>query len=130
MNREPTDGGGPLAPSLILAPGQLPTFPGRNAVFIANLMGLFFGNEKQTELLAKEIGEVDSYGGRLVPILNLLFRAPDPMLSCSRASRMSHSAVTSKMWPGWSCPSGSFYPIITISRWVVPSKRMRCRTIP
>lgn len=39
-------------------------------------MGLFFGNEKQTELLAKEIGEVDSYGGRLVPILNLLFPGP------------------------------------------------------
>lgn len=59
---------------IVLSPGTLPSFWDRNVVFIANLLGLFFGNEEQSQLLAKEVGEVDSYGGRLVPILNLVYR--------------------------------------------------------
>ena len=72
-------------------PGHLPPFWERNAVFVANLLGLFFGNEEETRLLAEEVGEVDSYGGRLVPVIDLLFagggknllvleREPDPAL--------------------------------------------------
>ncbi len=72
-------------------PGSLPRFWDRNAVFVANLLGLFFGNELASRALAAEVGEVDSYGGRLVPILDLLFqgdgrnllileREPDPAL--------------------------------------------------
>ncbi len=48
----------------------------RNVVFVANLMGLFFGNEAQTKMLADAVGEVDSYGGRLMPVLNLIFAGP------------------------------------------------------
>jgi hypothetical protein len=62
------------APRVISAPGELPDFWDRDAVFVANLLGLFFGNETQTRELAREVGEVDSYGGRLVPVLDLLFR--------------------------------------------------------
>jgi hypothetical protein len=78
-------------PELVVNPGHLPPFWDRNATFVANLLGLFFGNEEKTRLLAEEVGEVDSYGGRLVPVLELIFagpksnllvleRAPDPAL--------------------------------------------------
>lgn len=75
---------------VINAPGRLPKFPNRNTIFIANLLALFFGNEEETRLLANEVGEVDSYGGRLIPIIDILFgrqgnllvleRSPDPYL--------------------------------------------------
>lgn len=76
---------------LIDTVGRPPVFWERNVVFVANLLGLFFGNEEQTKMLADEVGEVDSYGGRLLPILNLVYagkgdnllvleRAPDPEL--------------------------------------------------
>lgn len=75
----------------IAEPGRLPTFPKRNGVFVANLLGLFFGNDEQTQMLADEVGELDSYGGRLIPIIDLMFpgrdsnllvleREPDPAL--------------------------------------------------
>lgn len=64
----------PGSAGVVLSPGTLPPFWDRNVVFVANLLGLFFGNEEQSQLLAKEVGEVDSYGGRLVPVLNLLYR--------------------------------------------------------
>jgi len=67
-------GGGP--PTIVSAPGALPHFPGHSAVFVANLMGLFFGNEAKTRMLAEQVGEVDSYGGRLLPVVDLLFRGP------------------------------------------------------
>lgn len=71
---------------------RLPVFWNENAVFVANLLGLFFGNEQETRMLAEEVGEVDSYGGRLLPVIDLLFagsgrnllvleREPDPVLS-------------------------------------------------
>lgn len=55
-----------------------PQFPHRqeNVVFVANLMGLFFENDSLAEKLRIEVGEVDSYGARLLPILNLIHRGP------------------------------------------------------
>ncbi len=53
-----------------------PVFWNQNVTFVANLLGLFFGNEEQTRMLAEEVGEVDSYGGRLLPVLDLLFAGP------------------------------------------------------
>ena len=47
-----------------------------NTAFVANLLGLFFGNEEETQMLADIVGEVDSYGGRLAPVLDLLFQGP------------------------------------------------------
>lgn len=70
---------------VIAAPGKLPAFWDRQAIFVANLLGLFFGNEAGTEALAREVGEVDSYGGRLLPIMDLLFRGGDNLLVLERA---------------------------------------------
>lgn len=56
----------------------LPGLPARflrpRRAFFANLLGLFFGNEAETRALAAEVGEVDTYGGRLIPIIDLVFR--------------------------------------------------------
>jgi len=62
----------------------LPLFWDRRAVFVANLLGLFFGNDAETRALSDEVGEVDSYGGRLIPILNLLFQGGDNLLVLER----------------------------------------------
>lgn len=78
-------------PEVVHFLGKTPTYWDRNVAFIANLMGLFFGNEEETQMLADEVGEIDSYGGRMLPILNLLYagagenlllleREPDPTL--------------------------------------------------
>lgn len=72
------------APRVVSAPGELPPFWDRRAVFLANLLGLFFGNEEQTRQLAQEVGEVDSYGGRLVPVVDLLFRGGGNLLVLER----------------------------------------------
>ena len=63
---------------------RLPPFWDHGVVFFANLMALFFGNAQETASLEAEVGELDSYGGRLVPILNLLFRGDDTMLVLER----------------------------------------------
>ncbi len=68
-----SDAAGDRDVSLVVAPGQLPVFWDRRAIFVANLLGLFFGNEEETRMLADEVGEVDSYGGRLIPIIDLMF---------------------------------------------------------
>jgi len=70
--------------------GSLPEFWDRRAVFLANLLSLFFGNQEETEVLRREIGTLETYGNRLLPILNILFtgrpnllvlqREPDPAL--------------------------------------------------
>jgi len=65
---------------VVAAPGLLPRFWDRQAVFVANLLALFFGNEEQTRQLAEEIGEVDSYGGRLIPVLDLIYAGSDSNL--------------------------------------------------
>ncbi|MCA9081098.1 MAG: hypothetical protein KDA58_11105 [Planctomycetaceae bacterium] len=64
--------------------GQLPPMWPRSACFFANLLALFFGNEAQTVSLTAEVGEIDSYGGRLIPILNLLFRGDHNLLVLER----------------------------------------------
>lgn len=70
---------------IIETPGRLPPFWDRSAVFVANLLGLFFGNESETQSLADEVGEVDSYGGRLIPIIDLLFQGKENLLVLERA---------------------------------------------
>ncbi len=69
-----------MSVNVIETGGQLPPFSHRSAVFVANLLGLFFGNEEETETLANEVGEIDSYGGRLIPILDILFCGGDNVL--------------------------------------------------
>ena len=69
---------------ILSCPGQLPVFWDRQAVFFANLLALFFGNEEKIQALADEVGEIDSYGGRLIPVLNLIFRAESSLLVLER----------------------------------------------
>jgi hypothetical protein len=66
--------------SIHYAPGLLPSFWDRSVVFFANLMGLFYGNEVATQELSVRVGEIETYGGRLCPLINLLFRGPDNLL--------------------------------------------------
>lgn len=64
--------GGPL---VIQTQGYTPRlWQDRQAIFFANLLGMFFGNEQQTEALAREVMRPESYGARVVPIMGLLFR--------------------------------------------------------
>ncbi len=53
-------------------------------VFFANLIALFYGNEAETAALAKEVGNIDSYGGRLIPVLDLLFSGGENCLVLER----------------------------------------------
>ncbi|EMI42750.1 hypothetical protein [Rhodopirellula sp. SWK7] len=64
--------------------GQMPPMWSRRAVFFANLLSLFFGNEEQTRVLSEEVGELDSYSARLIPILDILFEGPDNVLVVER----------------------------------------------
>lgn len=65
--------------------GELPSFWERRVVFVANLLSLFFGNEDETEELRRKVGTLETYGGRLLPILNLLFREQPNILILDRA---------------------------------------------
>ncbi len=66
------------------APGQLPLFWDRSVVFFANLLALFFGNKDAIQELATQVGQIETYGGRLCPLINLLFRGPDNLLVLER----------------------------------------------
>jgi hypothetical protein len=46
----------------------------RRVIFVANLLSLFFGNEEETGELMGQVGPLETYGGRLVPVLDLIFR--------------------------------------------------------
>lgn len=73
-----------MSAKIVETGGQLPPFWDRSAVFVANLLGLFFGNEAETQMLADAVGEVDSYGGRLMPIIDLIYRGGENVLVLER----------------------------------------------
>jgi len=75
----------PRVVEIIDTEGELPGFWQRDVTFFANLLSLFFGNEGGTTSLREEVGEIDSYGGRLVPLINLLFKEPSNMLVLQNA---------------------------------------------
>lgn len=61
-------------------PGQIPPFWDRSVVFFANILSLFYGNLPQTEVLKKEVGTLETYGSRLIPLINLMFHGPRNVL--------------------------------------------------
>lgn len=64
----------PASPQVVQTHGQTPRlWQGRSAIFFANVLAGFFENEELAALLKKEISGADSYGGRLLPIMGLLF---------------------------------------------------------
>ena len=64
---------------------KIPDFWNRDVLFFANLMSLFFGNELELEELENLVGEIDSYGGRLVPVINTIFKGENNVLVLERA---------------------------------------------
>lgn len=79
-------------PPVIRTRGETPNgWEDRSVIFFANLLSLFFGNRGGARELEREIRCVDSYGGRLLPMLGLVFgggnnvlvleREPEPALT-------------------------------------------------
>jgi len=61
-------------------PGQLPAFWNRNVIFFANMLSIFYDNIDGLNRLKQQIRGVDTYGGRLIPIINLLFKGDNNLL--------------------------------------------------
>lgn len=61
-------------PNVEIILGELPPFWDRNVIFFSNLHSIFYGNVEGSEQILQEITGAGSYGGRVLAILNLLFR--------------------------------------------------------
>lgn len=61
-------------------PGQVPPFWDRSVAFFANILSLFYGNISETEVLKKEVGALETYGSRLIPLINLMFHGKKNVL--------------------------------------------------
>ena len=73
-------------PPVVRGLGKTPNcWERRSVIFFANLLSLFFGNRGGARLLAEEIRCVDSYGGRLLPVLGLIFGGKDNLLVLERS---------------------------------------------
>jgi len=68
-----------------IIPGELPEGWNRSVVFFANIRSLFFGNESGARILSEEVGALESYGGRLIPLIDLIFRGGANVLVLERA---------------------------------------------
>ncbi len=64
--------------------GQLPEFWNRNVIFFANTLSIFFDNTDGLNKLKQQIKGVDTYGGRLIPIINILFKRDNNLLVLER----------------------------------------------
>ena len=71
---------GIMTPEVYKNPGQLPAFWDHSVVFFANILSLFYGNEEEKQALIQKVGTLETYGSRLIPILNLLYRGRDNLL--------------------------------------------------
>ncbi|MDP6925355.1 MAG: hypothetical protein R2568_08165 [Candidatus Scalindua sp.] len=60
--------------------GQLPAFWDRNVIFFANTQSIFYNNIGGLNSLKQLIKGVDTYGGRLIPIINILFKRDNNLL--------------------------------------------------
>lgn len=61
-------------PNVEIILGELPPFWDRNVIFFSNLHSIFYGNVEGSKQILQEITGAGSYGGRVLSILNLLFR--------------------------------------------------------
>jgi hypothetical protein len=55
-------------------PGELPAFWDRNVLFFSNIHSIFYDNVEESKQLIQEISGATTYGGRVLSILDLLFR--------------------------------------------------------
>ena len=65
-------------------PGQLPAFWDRSVIFFANMQSIFFDNRGGLERLKQQVTGVETYGGRLIPIINLIFNGDNNLLVLER----------------------------------------------
>ena len=61
-------------------PGQLPTFWNRSVIYFANMCSIFYENCGGLEKLKQQVGNLETYGGRLIPIIDLIFRSNNNLL--------------------------------------------------
>lgn len=59
---------------IVANPGHLPPFWDRSVLFFSNIHSIFYDNVQETEHLLNAIAGANSYGGRLLAIIDLLFR--------------------------------------------------------
>lgn len=64
--------------------GQLPAFWNRNVIFFANMQSIFYENYGGLVRLKQQITGIETYGGRLIPIINLIFRGDNNLLVLER----------------------------------------------
>lgn len=65
-------------------PGSLPPARLGSVAFFANLSHIFFDNAGLTESLRAEVDGLETYGGRLLPVIGLLWDGPDNLLVMER----------------------------------------------
>lgn len=65
---------------IIVNPGELPVFWDKSVVFVVNLHALFFGNDELTKVLEGEIRGIPTYGGRVISVLDLIFRGKNNLV--------------------------------------------------
>lgn len=70
-------------------PGTLPVMWDRSVVYFANILSLFYGNEQEITALREEVGTLESYGSRLIPIINIIFRKGSNTLFLERTPEKS-----------------------------------------
>jgi hypothetical protein len=64
--------------------GQVPPVAPRQVAFFANLQSIFFDNTEETAVLSAMVHGIHCYGGRLLPILNLIYPDEDNLLILER----------------------------------------------
>ena len=70
-----------MTPEIKNVAGKLPPFWDRSVLFFCNLRSIFYENDAEAAELVRQITGSQSYGGRVVSILNLLFqRGPNKIL--------------------------------------------------
>jgi hypothetical protein len=74
---QPPDPGGP---PVHVAIGQAPDLWPGSAIFFADLYAIFYGEPEKTRQLEENVSGFFGYGGRLIPMLGLLFKGPDNLL--------------------------------------------------
>ncbi|HEY3302782.1 MAG TPA: hypothetical protein VGL70_04500 [Candidatus Binatia bacterium] len=57
-----------------IIPGKLPPFWDRSVLFFCNIHSIFYENKEEAGELMRQLTGAQSYGGRVMSILNLLFR--------------------------------------------------------
>lgn len=68
------------APKTIRCIGKLPPFWDRSIIFFSNLQSIFYDNEEEAKHLLAGISGATGYGGRVLCVLNLLYRKSPNMV--------------------------------------------------